>query len=74
VGQLVDQAGLFALDDATLAAVFRSLAPLADSPDPCGVLDGLVHDYRSVSVTSVDGMAQAAPGVGPCGAKADVAR
>jgi hypothetical protein len=74
VGQLVDQAGLFALDDATLAAVFRSLAPLADSPDPCAVVDGWLHDALRVSVASVDGMAQAAPGVGPCGAKVDLAR
>jgi hypothetical protein len=57
-----------------LAALFQSLATLADSPNPCGVLDGLVHDAVSVSVASVDGMAQAAPGVGPCGAKMDLAR
>jgi hypothetical protein len=74
VGQLVDQAGLFVLDDATLAAVFRSLAPLADSPDPCGVLDGLVHDALGVSVASVAGMAEADASCGPCGASEDLAR
>jgi hypothetical protein len=73
VGQLVDQAGLFVLDDATLAALFRSLATLADSPNPCGVVDGLLHDAVSVSVALVDGMAQATPGVGPCGAKMNLA-
>jgi hypothetical protein len=74
VGQLVDQAGLFALDDAILAAVFRSLASLADSPDPCGVLDGLLHDTLRVSVGSVAGMAQPAAGVAPAGASGDLAR
>jgi hypothetical protein len=47
--------------------VFRSLAPLADSPDPCGVLDGLVHDTLHLSVASVDGMAHPTDGVStPC--------
>jgi hypothetical protein len=65
VGQLADQAGLFALDDATLAVLFRSLAILTDSPTPCSVLDGLLHDALRVSVAAVDGSAEADASCGP---------
>ena len=44
VGELADQAGLFALDDTTLAGLFALLATLKALPDPVAVLDALLCD------------------------------
>jgi hypothetical protein len=38
VGKLVASAGLFALDDATLAELFAALTPLAELPNPVALL------------------------------------
>jgi hypothetical protein len=38
VGKLVANAGLFALDDATLGCLFEVLAPLAELPNPVALL------------------------------------
>ena len=65
VGKLVEDAGLFALEDATLAGLFARLAPLVDAPDPVALLEGLLSDSVSPPHASVDGCAQAAPGVAP---------
>ena len=63
VGELVEAAGLFVLDDPTLGALFALLAPLASLPDPVAVLSSLLASPGSLDAESVDGMAQAAPGV-----------
>lgn len=42
IGAMVDEAGLFALDDLTLGQLFAVLAPLAALPDPVRTLDGLI--------------------------------
>ena len=44
VGELADQAGLFALDDRTIAALFALLARLCDVPNPVGTLDALLGE------------------------------
>lgn len=46
VGKAVQEAGLFGLDDRTLAALFRQLTPLAQLPDPVAVLEGLLMDLE----------------------------
>jgi len=65
VGKLVEDAGLFALDDATLAGLFARLAPLVEAPDPIALLASLLRASASPPCASVDGCAQAAPGVAP---------
>ncbi len=65
VGKLVEEAGLFSLDDATLAGLFARLAPLADAPDPVAILEGLLSDSASPACASVPGYAEAAPRVAP---------
>jgi hypothetical protein len=65
VGKLVDEAGLFGLDDATLAGLFAQLSPLVDAPDPVALLAGLLRASVSPACTSLPGCAQAAPGVAP---------
>jgi len=47
VGSLVEQAGLFVLDDMTLASLFALLATVRDVPNPVGVLAGLLCDTVS---------------------------
>jgi hypothetical protein len=42
IGAIVDEAGLFVLDDLTLGQLFALLAPLATLPDPVHTLDGLI--------------------------------
>ena len=42
IGTMVDEAGLFILDDLTLGQLFSLLVPLADLPDPVRTLDGLI--------------------------------
>jgi hypothetical protein len=65
VGKLVEDAGLFGLDDATLTALFALLTPLVDAPDPVALLASLLSDSVSPSCEPVPGCAQAAPGVAP---------
>ena len=67
VGTMVDEAGLFMLDDTTLTQLFAILAPLASLPDPVAVLEFLLVDAERPALESVDGMAHAAHGVStPC--------
>jgi hypothetical protein len=68
VGQLADQAGLLAWDDATLAAVFQTLARLGDCPHPAAVLDGLLDPQLTGPLVSGNGYAHPADGVAPDGA------
>ena len=65
VGKLVEEAGLFGLDDATLAGLFARLAPLVDAPDPVAALEALLQAAGGPPGRPVDGLAQAAPGVAP---------
>ena len=65
VGKLVDEAGLFSLDDQTLAGLFTQLTPLVEAPDPVALLAGLLSDAVRPPRASGDGCAQAAPGVAP---------
>jgi len=65
VGMLAEETGLFALDDALLAALFTRLAPLVDAAAPVAVLEALLQDAGGPPGRSVDGLAQAAPGVAP---------
>ena len=65
VGKLVDEAGLFSLDDATLAGLFARLAPLVDAPDPIALLEGLLRDRSSLPCASVPGCAHPPDGVAP---------
>src|SRR6266702_8323551 len=65
IGKLVEEAGLFCLDDATLEGLFARLAPLVDAPDPVAVLDALLSDRVSPPRGSEPGCAQAMPGVAP---------
>ena len=65
VGKLVDEVGLFSLDDATLAGLFARLAPLVDAPDPVAFLAGLLSDAVVPPRASVDGCAHPADGVAP---------
>jgi hypothetical protein len=64
LGALVEASGLDILDDATLAGLFAALVPLTTVPNPVAVLEGLLRDVGGLRV-SVDGCAQAAPGVPP---------
>jgi hypothetical protein len=65
VGKLAEDAGLFALDDALLAGLFARLSPLVEAPDPVAALEALLQAAGGPPGTSVDGLAQAAPGVAP---------
>src|SRR6266566_6284358 len=65
IGELADQAGLFALDDTTIAALFSLLAPLVHVPDPVAVLDALLSDVGGTPGTSLPGCAHRADGVAP---------
>ena len=56
---------LASLDDQTLQGLFQVLAGLAQMPDPVAVLAGFLSDADGTPGTSVDGFAQAAPGVAP---------
>jgi hypothetical protein len=44
VGKLVADAGLFVLDDATLAELFAVLTPLAEVHNPVAILDALLSE------------------------------
>ena len=55
VGKLVEEAGLFCFDDATLAGLFARLAPLCTAPDPVAILDALLSANASPACTSVPG-------------------
>ncbi len=65
VGTLVEQAGLFALDDTTIAALFALLAPLVHVPDPVAVLDAVLSEVDGSPGTVVPGYALPAEGVAP---------
>ena len=65
MGELADQAGLFALSDTVLAGLFAALSRLVEVPDPVAVLEGLLSDGSGTPGTSVDGCAHAAHGVTP---------
>lgn len=65
VGKLVEDAGLFALDDATLGQLFTVLARVVATPDPVAVLDSLLWDVGGQPARAADGMAQPAAGVAP---------
>ncbi len=59
VGALVDEAGLFALDNTTLAGLFAALALLTQVPNPVAVLASLLGDTLGPALVSVDGRAEA---------------
>ena len=65
VGKLVDEAGLFSLDDVTLAGLFARLSPLVASTDPVAALAALLQDACGPPGRSVPGCAEAAPRVAP---------
>jgi hypothetical protein len=63
VGQLVDQAGLFAMTDHALATVVTLIGRLALRSEVVAPLEALVWSLDGQPRLAVDGMAQAAPGV-----------
>ncbi len=63
VGQLAQDAGLFALSDADLAGLFAAMAPLVETPDPVALLAGLLSDAGATPGRSLHGCAHAAHGV-----------
>ena len=63
VGTLVEDAGLFALDDTTIAALFALLAPLASLPDPVAVLDAMLSEVDGSRGRVVPGCAHRGGGV-----------
>lgn len=65
VGKLADNAGLFALSDADLEALFQALSPLAAVPSPAAVLTAALQDIKGASGTSVDASGHAAHDVSP---------
>ena len=65
VGALADEAGLFVLDDATLAGLFALLGPLTQVPNPVAVLESLLGDPEGPALGAVHGMAEAGPRVSP---------
>ena len=65
VGKLVEDAGLFALDDATLAGLFARLTLLVEAPPPVALLASLLSGSLSPPCASLPGCAQATPGVAP---------
>jgi hypothetical protein len=67
VGALAQEAGLFVLDDTTLAGLFALLARLPQVPNPVAVLEALLCDSVSPALVAVDGRAEALPRVStPC--------
>jgi len=65
VGKLAEDAGLFALEDATLAAVFAQLSPLVAAGDPVAALVALLQDACGPPGRSVPGCADASHRVAP---------
>jgi hypothetical protein len=65
VGKLVEDAGLFALDDATLAGLFARLTLLVEAPAPLALLASLLRDGSSPPCASVPGCAHPPDGVAP---------
>ena len=65
VGQMVDDAGLFAWTDADLAAVVQALTSLRDVPHPGAVLEGLLQHTPVAAVPVENGLAHPADGVAP---------
>ena len=65
VGTLADQAGLFALDDTTIAALFSLLAPMVHVPDPVAVLAAMLSEVDGSPGTVIPGCAHRADGVTP---------
>ena len=63
MGELADQAGLFALDDTTIAALFALLAPLVHVPDPVAVLAAMLNEVDGSPGTVVPGCAHRGGGV-----------
>jgi hypothetical protein len=63
VGKLAEDAGLFALDDPTLAQLFAALARVVDTPDPVGHLEALFATVGGALDRTVEGMAQPPAGV-----------
>src|SRR5438552_13358850 len=55
VGTLADDAGLFAWEDTTLAGLFQILATLRETPDPVAVLEGLLSDAGTDTLTVPSG-------------------
>ena len=65
VGKLVDEAGLFALDDAMLVGLFARLTPLVEAPDPVTLLESLLSDSASPPPGVVPGCTHPPDGVAP---------
>jgi len=65
IGKLVEDAGLFALDDAILAALFARLSPLVAAADPVAALAALLQDACGPPGSPVPGCAEATPRVAP---------
>ena len=63
MGELADQAGLFALSDTVLAGLFAALSRLVDAPDPVALLEGLLSDGGGTPGRSLHGCARHAGGV-----------
>jgi hypothetical protein len=58
VGTVVEQSGLFVLDDTTLAALFQALARVVNTPNPAALVEGLLC---GVGGALADSLAMAAP-------------
>ena len=67
VGTLADQAGLFSLDDTTLAELFATFAPLREVSDPVAVLAALLQDACGLPGKLVPGSADPSGRVAPMG-------
>ena len=65
VGRLVLDTPLAGLDDTTLAALFAALSRLVETPDPVGVVEGLLREVDGPRGTSLPGCAHPADGVAP---------
>jgi hypothetical protein len=67
VGTMVEDAGLFVLDDATLAGLMQRLAPLVQMPNPVAVLESLLMDAGCLDAGVTNGRAEADASCGPYG-------
>src|SRR2546426_10575766 len=67
VGQLADDAGLLALDDAVLRPLFAVLHAMAGVPDPVAVLEAILQDVGGAPGRSVDACGHRGDGVSPLG-------
>src|SRR5689334_6293931 len=55
VGELVESAGLFVLDDTTLGGLFAALSRLLGTLDPVALLEGLLSDAGASGMKPLKG-------------------